>query len=269
WQSVLDSIRPKRGLTIRDADVHTYVEDFIKLMVEIAEKDLEDLSAGKPMLRKMEMLPKAVEVMEKFHFADAFVTYGGCRALAMWLRDLPNGEMPNVHLRSALLRCMERLPITKDALQNCDPPLGKVVVKLQQNPKETVGNRKLAAQLVQRWLRQVLTPKPEDRSLDSLIAGEEEERTGNITRPEEETDESLKLLEEDSAKRMHPTIPIIKGHEYVVRPVPTDQPVPRHKDSLESNRGKLAEVLKAMSRPNKKAYRPYSVSIAGRTLNAH
>merc|ERR1719359_2700339 len=102
------------------------------------------------MTEKLAMLPRCVAIMEKFLFAEKFVANGGCRALALWLRPLPNGELPNAHLRTTLLNCMLRLPISKEALQNCkDPPLGQIVARLKQNPNETVANRKAAGILVQ------------------------------------------------------------------------------------------------------------------------
>ena len=232
-----------------------------------AQQDLEELRAGRPMVKKLELLPEAVEVMEKYQFADAFITYGGCNVLAMWLQHLPNGSLPSVHLRSALLRCMERLPITKEALKEAgEPLLGKIVATLQTHPEETMTNRKRAQGLVQRWLRQIIAPEVSE-SLDGFLGGELGELVGTIPRPPRETEESLAKLEEESAKRLHPAIPIIEAKDYVIQPVSTARPVIREKLSLETNKGKLNEVLKVMARPNKKAWRPYSVSVAGRQLN--
>jgi len=238
-------------------------------MLEVAILDLEEYHQNKPMLHKQRLLPQAVEVMEKFHFADAFVTFGGCKALAMWLKNLPNGELPSVHIRTALLKCMERLPITKDVLQNCgeEAPLGRVVAGLQNNVKETVSNRKKAAQLVQKWLRQIFAPEVEGDSLADFLAGEADERHGTVPRPAPLTDESLKKIEEESDRRMHPAIPIIQGTAYAIQPKATDQPVRREKLAEGSFQGKLGEKLKVMSRPNKQLYKPWGVSIAGRQLN--
>lgn len=263
----LKTLRPRKGLVIRDQDAHAYVEAFIKKMVQAAEEDVQLFSEGKPMVKKLNMLVEAVEVMEKYQFGDVFVTYNGCRALALWLTNLPNGELPSVHIRTALLRVMERLPITKDNLLSCgDLPLGKVIAGLQQSPKETVTNRKLCQQLVQKWLKQVLTPET-SLDLDNFLA-DKEEKKGMIPRPEPLTEESLQRQEAESALRVHPSIPVVEGREYVVQPQVVDMPQRRDRISLDTFRGKLGEVLKVMSRPNKKAWKPWSVSIAGRQVNA-
>ncbi|CAJ1365775.1 unnamed protein product [Effrenium voratum] len=266
WTRVMEAIKPRRGLVIKDEEAHAYVENFIARMEATAAHDLEEYHAGRPMIKKLELLPEAVEVMEKYQFTDAFITYGGCKVLALWLQSLPNGALPSVHLRSALLRCMERLPITKEALKSAgEPLLGKIVAGLQTHPEETVGNRKRAQNLVQRWLRQIMEPD-NSHSLEAFLA--QPEKVGAIPRPPPETEESLQKLEEESAKRLHPAIPVIQAKDYVIQPVSTAQPIIREKLTTDTYKGKLNEVLKVMARPNKRSWKPHSVSVAGRQLNA-
>ena len=213
------------------------MESFIQRMESAANQDLELFRMNKPMVKKLELLPEAVEVMEKYQFTDAFITYGGCRVLALWLQHLPNGSLPSVHLRSALLRCMERLPITKDALKTAgEPLLGKIVATLQTHPEETMANRKRAQGLVQRWLRQIIAPENAADSLEGFLAVGE--KVGTIPRPLPETEESLAKLEEESAKRLHPAVPVIQAKDYVIQPVSTAQPVIREKLALDTNKGK-------------------------------
>jgi len=267
WTEVMDAIKRAPQLSIHEKDSIPYVQGFVQEMIAAAQQDEEDFQEGKPMLHKLRMLPKAVEVMKKYAFMEIFVTFQGCRALALWLKTLPSGELPSVHIRTALLECMMRLPITKEALQQSkDAPLGQVLAKLSQNPRETVGNRKAAAELVQKWLKQVLAKKP-TASFDLDTFGEDEQPQGTLIRPPPETAETLRALEEESLTRNHPKVPIIAGKEYAVMPLPKHQPVRREKKDGESNRTKLAGVLQIMARPNKKSWKPYAPEVAGGKLN--
>jgi len=266
---VMDSLKLKRPLSITERDSMTFIENFVQEMVEAAENDLREFESGKgaALKNKMNLLGKAVSVMQKFVFGELFVTYGGCRALALWLRSLPDGSLPNAHLRTTLLNAMLRLPISKEALQNCkEPALGEIVQKLMKNPNETVDNRKTAGSLVQKWLKQVLV-KSASASLESEDAGEGPQALH--ARKPAETLESFLALEEDSFKRIHPTIPVREGKEYVVHPEPAANALPQKRDKfeLDSNRYKLNEVLKVFNRPNKKGWKPYEVSIGGKGLN--
>merc|ERR1711879_469831 len=88
-----------------------------------------------------------------------------------------------------------------------------------------------------------------------------------LARKPAETYESFLALEEESFKRMHPTIPIREGKDYTISPANQAEPLKRDKYREDSNRFKLNEVLKVFNRPNKRVWKPYAVSIAGRQLN--
>jgi len=269
WTEVMERIKQPKQLSIHEKDSIPYVQSFVKEMIGAAEADEEALREGRPMLQQLEMLERAVTVMTKYAFMEIFVTYDGCRALAMWLKPLPNGELPAVHIRTKVLECMSRLPITKESLGVAkDPPLGQIVAKLSQHPKETVANRKVAAQLVQRWLKQVLVQQaPSSFDLDTLNEEDDQPKQGTLARPPVETAELLQIMEEDSAKRMHPKIPIITGKDYAVMPVPKHQPLRREKRGSDTNRAKLASRLAILARPNKKSWKPYGPECSGQKVN--
>lgn len=64
------------GLVIKDEDAQNYVENFIAKMRDAAAQDLQEFAAGRPMVKKLFLLPQAVEVMQKYQFMDAFITFG-------------------------------------------------------------------------------------------------------------------------------------------------------------------------------------------------
>jgi len=259
---VLENIKIKKGLSISERDSIPFIQAFVEEMMEAATKDDEELAFGRPALHKLHLLPKVVAVCRKYVFADIFVSYDGCRALATWLKPLPSGELPAIHLRRILLQIMTRLPITKDALLNCS--LGSVVKTLHQSPQETVANKQMAGALVQRWLKQILLKKIDDIDVDA----EEEKRQPTIPAAAVETLESFQALEQESFSRDHPRIPQRGEREYVVQPAPQHEAVKRAKEKVDTNRFKLGESLKVLTKPNKKGWKPYAVSIAGRQVNA-
>merc|ERR1719356_1565231 len=225
-----------------------------------AAKDLEEYASGRPMLHKLALVPKAVAIMQKYAFADLFVSSGGCEALARWLQPLPDGHLPNDHLRTELIKCMMRLPINKEALSSCKGVLlGKIVTKLARHPMETVENRKRCGALVQKWVKQVLLKQDVNFDVDALAESHAEKAKPQFERPPPETAESLAALEAASDLRMHPSIPTPDSRMFTVQPLPKAQPV---------SRGKLQDALNLLCRPNKRAWKPYDVCIAGRTMNA-
>jgi len=264
FMKVLDAIKIKKPLSIKDADAQVFVQKAISDMHEAAKADEECLLKNQPGMHKMKMLPKVIMIMTKFQFAMHFVLYDGCKAVAKWLQKLPNGRLPNDHLRTELLQALTRLPINKDALKtnDGDAKLGQMVDNLARHRSETIANRKLAASLVQSWVKMVLAPKIDPENMEVEAA------RGRLERPPPESAEFIAEQMKASEGRMHPEIPSVGTKEYVIKPTPRAQPVRREKIGAETNRGKLGEVLKTLSRPNKKSWKPYAVSIAGRGVNA-
>merc|ERR1719215_607139 len=264
--SVLEHIRPPKALAVKDEEAQRFVQSAIERMVEAARLDEESIEAHATAIHKIQMLPKVIAIMNKYAFAVHFVTFNGCNALAAWLKPLPNGQLPNDHLRTSLLNNMSRLPITKEALAACsrENSLGTLVAKLSRSPQETVANRKTASALVQSWVKQVLAKKT---TIDTLALAEDTGPEPQLDRPAPETTESIEAWELQSAKRIRPSPPVVGGKEYVIKPIPRFQPVRRDKVATETNRGKLTQVLNFLSRPSKAAWKPASVSIAGRTMN--
>jgi hypothetical protein len=269
WGQVLETIKIKRPLLVYEQDSIPYIENFITEMTEAADNDKKELEAGKPMLHKLALVPKAVAIMQKYAFADLFVSSGGCEALARWLEPLPDGQLPNVHLRTEVTRCMMRLPINKEALASCKGVLlGRVVKNLANNPAETVENRKRCGALVQKWIKQVLLKPEGNFDLDALAESHASAAKPQFERPPPETAESLAALEAASDLRMHPTIPVPDSRMFTVQPLPRAQPIRRERVDKETVRGKLHDALTLLCRPNKRAWKPYDVCIAGRTMNA-
>lgn len=262
---VLDNIKIRKPLAIKENEAVKFVQRSIEEMLDMAKADEECFGTDKPASYKMRMLPKVITIMNKYQFAVHFITNEGCKALAAWLRPLPDGRLPNDHLRTELLRSMTRLPITKEALAACprELSLGKIVAHLQHHPQETVDNRKLAGELVQKWVKQVLAKQPDLEDME-----ESEAVKPKLIRPAPETIESVQEMEKEAEKRIHPSIPIIEGKEYLIKPIPRHQPVRREKVATDTNRGKIGEVLKVLARPNKRSWKPYEVSVAGRNVNA-
>jgi len=264
WRKVMDQLKQRRALTINERDSVPFIQDFMQGMAAAVEADEEDFKAGRPMLHKLGMLDKALMVMQKYAFAELFVSMDGCRVLASWLKPLPNGELPNAHMRTALLRIMARLPITKESLIACkDEPLGAIIAKLSQHPKETVENRMLASQLVERWLKQVLTK----RDTNVEVFEEEERPIPMLPRKPVETAESFEKMQTESFSRMHARIPMVGGQAYQIQPLSVHQPLKQQKLTPGTNRGKVNEVMRGLAKPNKKCWKPHSVSVGGQGVN--
>jgi len=112
-------------------------------------------------------------------------------------------------------------------------------------------------------VKQFLAKKAVVIDLDALAEETEKAPKVKLPRPAPETAESLSQLEAESEARQHPHRPMTGEREFVVRPLPKHQPVQKEKVALETNRGKLGEVLKVLSAPNKHVGSPTTCLLEG------
>jgi len=258
FTSTLEHLKGKKALQIAEQDAIEYMQQFVQDMVAAAERDEELVKDGKPAVDKVKFLPKAVRSLGQYQFQNPFVACGGLQAISQWLRPTAAGPTA-LDIQTHMLKSLQMLPVTLEALEKCeDPSLVEVISEMSKDPQQTVENRKTALSLSARWA-----------SLGHDDDGDyAEPPQPKLPRPPPETEESFELAEQESFKRMHPRIPQIVQQDLVIQPMSDVEPVKRIKLAEGSKRAKLNETLKKLSAPNKRSYRPWTVSVAGRTVNA-
>lgn len=93
----------------------------------------------------------------KYH--EMFIARGGLGLLKGWLEPYPDGSLPNVRVRTAVLRVLSSLPVDtrmedmKELLKRSQ--LGRNVMFLYKCSEETADNRRLAKELVHKWARPI------------------------------------------------------------------------------------------------------------------
>ncbi|GAQ80683.1 hypothetical protein KFL_000590360 [Klebsormidium nitens] len=151
----------KKGRKTEKSDMELQIEceEFIALMAEAAESDAESNRAGRPALKKLQMLPNVVATLSNKKLQMKLLQQGVLIALKQWLEPLPDRSLPNIAIRTAILRVLSGMPIdtsepdVRDWLK--DSYLGRVVMFLSRLPDETADNRAVARDLVDKWSRPI------------------------------------------------------------------------------------------------------------------
>ncbi|CAL5355690.1 unnamed protein product [Camellia sinensis] len=106
--------------------------------LEVVAEGVELIRQSKPAINKLKRLPLLKEVvlsMKQLH-------HGVLTLLKTWLEPLPDGSLPNINIRGAILR------ILTDQLKKSG--LGKVIMFLKSD-EETTANRRMTKDLVDKW----------------------------------------------------------------------------------------------------------------------
>ncbi|KAI3900880.1 hypothetical protein MKW92_024926 [Papaver armeniacum] len=124
-----------------------------------AESDAELNLDNKPAITKLNKLPLLMDVLSKKPLQLEFLDRGVLTLLKNWLEPLPDGSLPNITVRSGVLKILTDFRMDLEEFDRREQlkrsGLGKVIMFLSRSDEETAGNRKLAKDLVDKWSRPI------------------------------------------------------------------------------------------------------------------
>lgn len=202
-----------------------------------ADQDAEANKSNRPAIHKLQMLSEVEEVLDKTTLHEDLLEAGLLNVVKMWLEPLSDGSIPNVNVRTTLLRCLKKLPINvemfdrREQLKNSG--LGKIIMFFYKLPEETLQNKRAAQFLVEMWSRPIfeLSTRWED-----LKRMEERDRAAEVEEPTQRKGKGVaggsqfashdmaSKAKSDAPKpgeegyRNHATIPEKSKMDYVRRP---------------------------------------------------
>ncbi|KAF9589019.1 hypothetical protein IFM89_018258 [Coptis chinensis] len=143
-------------------------------MVELeltVEEDGELNRKSMPAVNKLMKLPLLKQVLSKKQYQLEFLDHGVLALLKYWLEPLPDGSLPNIAIRIAILEILSDYPVGLE--ESHKSGIGKVIMFLSKYNEESTGNRMLARNLVYKWSRFIFC---NSTRYDDMIHDDNEER---------------------------------------------------------------------------------------------
>ncbi|KAE8703430.1 hypothetical protein F3Y22_tig00110469pilonHSYRG00033 [Hibiscus syriacus] len=138
----------KQGRPAEEGDEDPEIKDLFKMgRAELNRR-------GKPAINKLKKLPLLTEVLSKKQLQPEFLDHGVLTLLKNWLEPLPDGSLPNINIRAAILQILTDFPIDLEQHDRREQ-LKEVIMFLSKSDEETTSNRKLAKELVDKWSRPI------------------------------------------------------------------------------------------------------------------
>ena len=134
-------------------DMDDLISDIIDKMSEAASLDRIANEAGKPAFTKLKMLKVVSKQLRKKDLHSNFIDQGVLAAMREWLEPLPDGSLPHITIRTAMLEILLSMPIDKQMLK--DSGVGRMVMLLFKHPKETDSNKRMAKKAIDAWSRPI------------------------------------------------------------------------------------------------------------------
>ncbi|KAH1074879.1 hypothetical protein J1N35_027207 [Gossypium stocksii] len=279
------------------AEIALLVESVMAELEVTAEEDAELNRQGKPAISKLKKLPLLSEVLSKKQLQPEFLDHGVLTLLKNWLEPLPDGSLPNINIRAAILQILSDFPIDLEQHDRREQlkksGLGKVIMFLSKSDEETTSNRKLAKDLVDKWSRPIFNKSTrfEDmRNVDddrvplrrppakrpANRAAAMESRDGDFdldisrdqkSRRSTSAQDASRL---ESSSRLHASRPDATPMDFVVRPqskIDPDEIRARAKQVIQDQRRlKMNKKLQQLKAPKKKNLQATKLSVEGRGM---
>ncbi|PON63320.1 IIS transcription factor [Parasponia andersonii] len=269
------------------AEIALLVENVMAELEVTAEEDAELNRQGKPAVNKLKKLPLLTEVLSKKQLQQDFLDHGVLALLKNWLEPLPDGSLPNINIRAAILKILNDFPIDLEQYDRREQlkksGLGKVIMFLSKSDEETTSNRKLAKELVDKWSRPIFNKSTRFEDMRNV----EEERVPyrrplvkkpvNNSARMESRDGDLDLDEfsrerksGQSSARQLTTRPEATPLDFVVRPqskIDPEEVRARAKQAIQDQRRlKMNKKLQQLKAPKKKRLQATKISVEGRGM---
>ncbi|KAG2501162.1 hypothetical protein HYH03_000977 [Edaphochlamys debaryana] len=178
----------------------------------------------RPAISKLKLLPELELFLAQRKYHESFLSQGGLGVLKGWLEPYFDGTLPNVRVRTAVLKGLQTLPIDtrhedhKEMLRKSQ--LGKNVMFLFKCGEETPENRRIAKELVHRWSRPIFYDAEAEEAKkqlhqQQLLVARRMELERRKDAPE---DDSAGAAVRNKAMRIHALIPRASKLDYVNNP---------------------------------------------------
>ncbi|KAL5716734.1 hypothetical protein ACHQM5_009862 [Ranunculus cassubicifolius] len=269
------------------AEIALLVEELMATLEVTAEEDAELNRQNKPAVNKLKKLPLLTEVLSKKQLQLEFLDHGVLAVLKNWLEPLPDGSLPNISIRTAILKILTDYPIDleqydrKDQLKKSG--LGKVIMFLSRSDEETTGNRKLAKDLVDKWSRPIFN---KSTRFEDMRGADEERvlyrrpppkrstaRASGMNSRDDEFDIGQSSQEQKKVQpssRQHASRPEALPMDFVIRPqsrIDPDEVRARARQIVQDQRRlKMTKKLQQLKAPKKKQLQATKLSVEGRGM---
>ncbi|KAF8397472.1 hypothetical protein HHK36_016389 [Tetracentron sinense] len=269
------------------AEIALLVEHLMAELEVTAEEDAELNRQSKPAINKLKKLPLLTEVLSKKQLQLEFLDHGVLTLLKNWLEPLPDGSLPNINIRTAILKILTDFPIDLDQYDRREQlkksGLGKVIMFLSRSDEETTSSRKLAKDLVDKWSRPIFNKSTRFEDMRNFDDEKVPFRRPSLKKPVtkaaglESRDDDLDLAEfsqepksSQSSSRQHASRPEALPLDFLVRPqskIDPDEIRARAKQVVHDQRRlKMNKKLQQLKAPKKKQLQATKLSVEGRGM---
>ncbi|EFA79440.1 IWS1 family protein [Heterostelium album PN500] len=149
---VLQSMKGRREVKKLDDNIaYQMARDILDKMMNAADLDVSANKKRAPALNKIILLSEVESTLSKVQLYDVLTMANPSifHVIAMWLEPLPDGSLPNIKIKTAMLKALSLLPVARDQIGRSG--VKKMVMAINKSESETPVIKKLAYDVIHKW----------------------------------------------------------------------------------------------------------------------
>ena len=241
------------------------------------DADNEAVQQHKPAIHKLKLLKEVESTMIQRHMHETLLFEGALTVMGTWLEPLPDMTLPNVKVRSTLLRIIRLMRVRAEdhrleLLQKSR--IGRIVMFLSKVSDEIPENKKIASKLCEGWTNDILrrdNPSGSNRiseeAMQSRLQGRE--KAGKRRRREALTSGGIlskREEEEEKDKRMRVSRPEPTQMDFKYQPASMVNHSKAKEAKVKASDKRFKEKFMQKTAGNQRFTRTTKMSIEGRGL---
>ncbi|GMN65053.1 hypothetical protein TIFTF001_034137, partial [Ficus carica] len=158
-EELFNSGKKKKKSETISAEIASHVERVMAELKVAAEEDAKLNRERNPAASKLKKLNFLIHNLSNKNLQQEFLHHGVLNLLKTWLEPLPDGSLPSIDIRKAILKILTELPSdlqeSERREQMKSTSLGRIIKFLYEHEDETISNIKLAKNLLKKWSSQL------------------------------------------------------------------------------------------------------------------
>jgi len=172
----LQSLKKPKILPISDADNSKFVTELLDKLSYASKKDDECINSDEPAIHKLKLLDSLKQAirLKELHFT--MLEKDILSRLRLWIEPKVNKNneliLPALEVRTTIYNILNILPCQSDHLKSSG--IGITIMQLRKNKLETIENKKILKELIEKWCRPLFGKSTDPTSMKSNILHNEE-----------------------------------------------------------------------------------------------
>lgn len=220
FTATMAGMRKKKAKQLTDTQIESAVGSIIEKMRKAHVDDESSLQAGEVALAKVTLLPVVEKTVGMRPLQNMLLERNILEVFKSWIEPRADKSLASLSVRSAVYKILLNLPCQIDHLKRCG--IGKTVFGLRKHKQETLENKRLLRELIERWSRPIFA-NPNDLRQDTQALILEAYRQRKTTAPVEVSapvnvsfDPSKAKQKDSGASRV--AVPHGEGYMFTVQP---------------------------------------------------